>query len=363
MELALYCPDCGYYEKENDNLGRRGDFYTSVSVGSLLGELLAFQFAEWLAESPREQVQIMETGAHDGRLAADILGWLTRRRPELLERVDYLISEPSVRRRGWQQKMLGSFSRHVRWVEMDSEDSMFRVKGVIFSNEFLDALPVHRVGWDARRHEWFEWGVTSEQGRFVWTKLTGSLGLGPASGSFRRLADLPAEFLAVLPNDFTTELCPAAETWWRRAGDALQTGRLLALDYGLLAEDFLQPQRSNGTLRSYSNHKLSDDVLANPGAQDITAHVNFSAIQATGESVGLKTETFATQGDFLAGVLKWFWVEAEQAGEWTAKHKREVQTLIHPAQLGRAFRVLVQTRSANLRGTDGTSGISRGQMA
>ena len=363
MGVALYCPDCGYYEKENDNLGRRGDFYTSVSVGPLLGELLAFQFAEWLAEIPTGPVQIVEAGAHDGRLAADILHWLARRRPELLERVQYVICEPSGKRRSWQREKLETYLPQLRWLDSELKAPAAWIKGVIFSNEFLDALPVHRVGWDAKRQEWFEWGVTMEQDRFIWAKLGSSTILSSQSACSGRLKDLPDELLAVLPDNFTTELCPAAETWWRRAGMALQTGRLLTLDYGLWVEEFLQPHRSNGTLRAYRGHRLADDVLVEPGKQDITAHIDFSAIQKAGESVGLKTETFATQGDFLTGILKRFWVEAERAGDWTAKRARELQTLIHPAHLGRAFQVLVQTHSTNQSGTDGASGGSPGQNA
>src|SRR5262245_46773071 len=105
MDLALYCPDFGFYEKQKDCVGRRGDFYTSASVGSLFGELLAFQFAGWLEElqTAGGRLQIMEAGAHDGRLAADILAWFKSRRPALFERIGYLIVEPSARRQEWQR--------------------------------------------------------------------------------------------------------------------------------------------------------------------------------------------------------------------------------------------------------------------
>src|SRR5258708_6280467 len=105
MEIALYCPDYGFYEKEKDNVGKGGDFFTSVNVGGLFGELLAFQFAEWAEGAgrkpgdgtPRAQVRIVEAGAHDGRLAADILGWLRGRRGEVFEALKYCIVEPSAR--------------------------------------------------------------------------------------------------------------------------------------------------------------------------------------------------------------------------------------------------------------------------
>ena len=134
MELALYCPIYGYYERERDIIGRRGDYYTSVSVGSLFGELLAFQFAEWLAESqvssakhrvPRaegevgaaaEVIRIVEAGAHDGRLARDILAWMREYRPALFQRLEYWIVEPSEQRRGWQQGALAQFAAKLHWV-------------------------------------------------------------------------------------------------------------------------------------------------------------------------------------------------------------------------------------------------------
>src|SRR5689334_10533502 len=98
MEIALYCPKIGYYERAEGQIGRAGDYFTSVSVGGLFGELLAFQFAEWLAAHADTPVQVVEAGAHEGRLACDILGWLTRER---LDKIEYWIIEPSEERQKW----------------------------------------------------------------------------------------------------------------------------------------------------------------------------------------------------------------------------------------------------------------------
>src|SRR5271168_2711355 len=117
MELALYCPESGYYETDMAKVGRGGDFITSVSVGNLFGQLLGFQFAEWLetpGQSPRRV--IVEAGAHDGRLAGDILGWLRAHRPELFRELKYWLLEPSLKRQGWQQFTLREFSENVGWV-------------------------------------------------------------------------------------------------------------------------------------------------------------------------------------------------------------------------------------------------------
>ena len=381
MELALYCPNCGYYEREEDIIGRRGDYYTSVSTGSLFGELLAFQLAEWLREGcgahterqepsangkAREKgqfIRIVEAGAHGGDLARDILGWLQQYRPALFQSLEYGIVEPSDRRRSRQQQNLVEFSHKVRWISEVAEltggsnpevspprSPAFR--GVIFSNELLDAMPVHRLGWDAKARIWFEWGVTLQAGQFVWTRI---LNRGPAD-SDQHSADpvsishlqLPTEngLLDMLPDGFTTELCPAAEAWWRTAAMALGGGKLVAVDYGLSADEFFMPERKEGTTRGYHHHHYqpTSSVLANPGEQDITADVNFTAIQAAGESAGLKTDSFLTQAKFLTDIAARTWNKAGSFGEWTAERTRQFQTLTHPEHLGRSFRVLVQSR-------------------
>lgn len=343
MDLALYCPDCGYYEKENDRVGARGDFYTSVSVGSLFGELLAFQFSEWLTKLPGGKPQLVEAGAHDGRLAQDILRWLRHWRPALFKELEYVICEPAARRREWQRAMLQDFGKQVRWISGDVKSQRGAFNGVLFSNELLDAMPVHRLGWDMRRREWFEWGVALAEDRFDWRRMGTPQALRASLG-FQQLCRLAAELLDALPDGFIVEIAPAAESWWTEAALALQHGWLMTADYGLGALEFFAPHRVNGTLRAYHRHQVSDDLLANPGGQDLTGHVNFDALQRAGELAGLRTERFTPQGSFFAGIMKRFWPEAESRGEWTSGQARAFQTLVHPEHLGRAFHVLVQTR-------------------
>ena len=342
MELALYCPNYGYYEQKRDTPGKRGDFYTSVSVGPLFGELLAFQFAEWLEQLPIAdcRLPIVEAGAHDGRLAKDILNWLKLQRPTLFERIEYWILEPSTRRQEWQRETLEDFAPHVRWEASHLTPHASRLNGIIFSNELLDAMPVHRLGWDAQRRQWFEWGVTILSERFDWCRLPNSV---PATRHPPPAAIAP-ELLEILPEGFTIEICPAAETWWREAAARLQHGKLVTLDYGLSAEEFFAPQRRDGTLRAYRQHQICGDVLANPGDQDLTAHVNFTALQQAGEAVGLKTESLLTQAQFLTRIGARAWSPENNFGVWSQERSRQLQTLTHPQHLGRAFRVLVQSR-------------------
>ena len=360
MELALYCPVHGYYETKKDNPGRHGDFYTSVGVGELFGQLLAFQFAEWLETlnpparrsaaktaqplaAPKRSaggstLNLVEAGAHDGQLARDILTWLQLNRPQLFGQIEYWIIEPSARRQEWQKETLKKFAPRVRWLSRFNDSTIQRFNAIIFSNELLDAMPVHRFGWDAAAKNWFEWGVTVEREKFAWTKIQ-----SPESDLPSAICHLPSALLEVFPDNYTIETSPAAENWWREAAGILAHGKLLAIDYGHTAAEIFSPGRTRGTLRAYFRHHVSDDLLANVGEQDLTAHVNFSAIQKAGEDAGLKTENFCTQPQFLTQILGNA-VKEKNFGEWNARRTRQFQTLTHPEHLGRAFRVLVQSR-------------------
>jgi SAM-dependent MidA family methyltransferase len=282
----------------------------------------------------------VEAGAHRGELAGDILRWLREWRGDLYERLEYCIVEPSERRLGWQQGTLAEFTSKLRWVnalgalETDgTRDAPHNASRIIFSNELLDAMPVHRLGWNAKERTWFEWAITFEDGRFVWTRMPGPRDIVPG----------PSPLDAVLPDGFTCEVSTAAVEWWREAARVLRVGWLLTFDYGFTSEENFVPERQGGTLRGYFRHMPAAEVLANPGEQDITAHVDFSAIQQVGESVGLRTEAFVTQAQFLTGIAAKILSRAVRFGDWTPERTRQFQTLTHPEHLGRAFRVLVQT--------------------
>lgn len=345
MELALYCPETGYYEANRDNVGRGGDFITSVSVGELFGQLLAFQFSAWLAEpkTQNSELNIIEAGAHDGKLAADILRWLEKFRPKLCSQIEYFILEPSAARQRWQQESLASFAPRVHWFtgfdDLKLKTKNSKLHGVLFSNELLDAFPVHRHGWDAPAKQWFEWGVAVEDGKFAWAKIPNAESSPLPSSIF----DLPSSLLEIMPDGYIVETSPAAEAWWREAAGIFASGKLLAIDYGFTAEEQISPARTRGTLRAYFRHRASDDLLANAGEQDLTAHVNFPAIRQAGEAAGLTTESFQTQTQFLTQILGRAMKE-NSLGEWDVRRTRQFQTLTHPEHLGRAFRVLVQSR-------------------
>lgn len=357
MDLALYCPELGYYERQQDTVGQRGDFYTSVSVGSVFGELLGFQFADWLtaiAGNSGGPLHLVEAGAHDGRLAGDLLNYFRIFHPDIFHRLEYWILEPSPVRRQWQEATLAAFAPHVRWARDWADFPATGVRGIIFANELLDAFPVRRLGWNAAEKSFFEWGVTLRDSNFVWAKMplqnkaemSASSSAANHSTTVENLLGmkLPGDLLDVLPDGFTTEICPAASAWWQQAARALRSGRLLALDYGLEAEDFFRPERVEGTLRAYRQHRLVTNLLDAPGEQDLTAHVNFTPIRRVGEAGGLKTDACEPQSAFLVRVAGNTECPAAAFEKWTPPRVRQFQTLTHPQHLGRSFRVLLQSR-------------------
>ncbi len=329
MELALYEPEDGYYEKQRE-IGRSGDFYTSVSVSQLFGELLAFQFSRWLEEIPPPW-RLVEAGAHAGQLGKDILAWLRAYRPEQFERLRYAIIENSSRRRGWQAETLREFANQVEWLEDVSALETKSVRGIIFSNEFFDAFPVHRAGWDAQQKQWFEWVVGGRGEQFVWAKRDWPAELPKPK--------LPIELEPFLPEGFTTEVQLAAPGWWKTAAGALRTGKLLTIDYGLLDEEFFRPERADGTLRGFLRHHLMTDLLSHVGEQDLTAHVNFSALIESGEEAGLRTEAFLSQEKFLTQIAAAHWSDNNPP---TPREAAAFRSLAHPDQLGGRFKVLIQ---------------------
>jgi len=334
MELALYCPDYGYYARESDTVGRQGDFYTSVSCGPLFGQLLAFHFDQLVQHLPSRPLQFVEAGAHNGDLAFDLLSWLRAFRSDTFEQIRYLIVEPLANLRARQQKRLQEFGAKVEWlVELPQPAA---VQGVIFSNELLDAMPVSTFGWDKQRGSWFEWGVYLHNDRFEWCHLPVAAGV--------RLLEWPAELLEVLPDHFTVDFSPNAEKWWRHAAMALQHGWLLTFDYGMEQTELFAPHRIGGTLRAYQSHRHDSDLLARPGTKDLTAHVNFTRIRQVGEECGLLTKRLCSQAAFLGGIAPEFIRESQVAERMSVGLAANLKTLLHPEHLGREFRFLAQSR-------------------
>ena len=331
MELALYNRDHGYYRKSH--IGKAGDYFTSISVGPLFGQMLAYFLAKQLATLPGE-IQIVEAGANDGALATDILTWLAEKQLDFAQRLVYYIVEPLAELQERQREKVAEVGRvgrrapsQVRWVS--TVQHLPTIHGAFISNELLDAFPVHVFRWQRADREWREYGVNSD------------FNFAPMA-SLPKWAHEPLDELKPLephlPDQFTVEFSPAAEFWWHSAADKLSQGLMIAFDYGEESTALWSPTRAQGTVRAYQSHKLVADVLADPGGQDITASVNFTRIQRAGERAGLKTSPLQTQSQFLTKIAAEFFTNP------TATEVRQFQTLTHPEHLGRVFKVIVQSR-------------------
>ena len=343
MELALYHPLHGYYEAEG-RIGKSGDFITSVSVGDLFGALLCEQLRLWTKEQGEECPIWVEAGAHDGRLACDILNHCQRHHPQTYERIQYLIVEPSETRRRRQERRLERHSSKAQWMKSWEERRRNSISGVIFSNELLDAFPVERVCWDAANRIWRRWGVTAKDGNLHWRILPepfSSLATG-LGGEFSE------EILEHLPDGFTTEVGVAASHWWEQAAARLAVGYLFTVDYGLEAQEFLALRRRQGTLRAYLRHRQTLNLLENPGQQDLTSHVNYTVLLEAGQSKGLETVGIRPQEKFLTDILRRLSKDGRLAEVLTPSRIRQLQSLIHPDHFGRSFSVLIQKRPPNV---------------
>ena len=327
MALALYHLEQGYYARPGP-IGRSGDFLTSVSVGPLFGRLLARQFRQMAGLLEEDEFWIIEQGAHDGRLARDILEeW--RALSDNSKALRYAIIEPSPAARETQKGLLAGSGRQVLWFERVEDLAEQKPAGVYFSNELVDALPVRLVqhvgGW---------------RERCVINKRPGSFAWAPMEISDDELRAALAELaLPDWPN-YCTEISLEARRWMRGASACLRRGYIVTIDYGFPASLYYAPFRKEGTLSCYRNHRRGLDVLSAPGEQDVTAHVDFTALAHVGEMAGWTTQGWVDQQHFLTGIV-------EQENEVVRPAEvRAFQTLTHPDHLGMRFKALVQAKNA-----------------
>lgn len=340
MELALYHPARGYYRRgrETPRTGRKGDFFTSVSTGPLFGRLLARQFLEmWERMEKPAPFWIVEQGAENAWLACDILAWCRDEAPDFFAALRYGIFEIDSSMRDEQEKVLeaAGFEKKVRWMAgVEAWESKDKPIGVFFSNELVDAFPVHRVV--RRGGEWLEFHVTlDERGRFAWCEREiRNVALAGA------VQELPAL------DGYATEINLRARSWMEWLAQTWPWGYVVTIDYGFPASIYYEVFRKSGTLSGYKEHRRVDDILAEPGSCDLTAHVDFTALARIGEKEGLVMLGFLDQQHFLTGIAH---DELEgRAGPKAgiAENLRAWQTLTHPDYLGTRFQVLLQAKNA-----------------
>lgn len=331
MHLALYTPHLGYYSGDANKFGEGGDFVTAPEISPLFAQALANQVVQVLQLGGGD---VLELGAGTGRLAA---GLLLRLQALAQLPARYLILEVSGSLRARQQRLLqetlpAELLQRVQW--LDALPDAF--EGVIVGNEVLDAIPVHVLTWQGG--DWLEQGVAWSEG-LIWQAK-------PVEAR-AWVADLDAEDL---PEGYTTEVCPAAQGLIASLASTLVRGAILLPDYGFAASEYYHPQRAQGTLMCHYQHHAHDQPLLYPGLQDITAHVNFTAMADTALKHGLDCAGYTSQAQFLinCGILQLLQqVPAEDSARYLPM-VAAVQKLLSPAEMGELFKVLALSKGVSL---------------
>ncbi|MGE5214276.1 MAG: class I SAM-dependent methyltransferase [Nitrospirota bacterium] len=306
MQQALYHPEYGYYSSGRCVIGRKGDYFTNVSVGPVFGQLLALQFSEiWERLGKINEFVIVEQGAHDGQFARDVLEFVQQDLPEFFEALRYRIVEPFPILKEQQSRCLEPFGDKIEWRE--ASDSF---TGVHFSNELLDAIPVRLI-----------------------------------SDGTEKLVGLDGDnFVFVERSVEKTTFNQAALESIDHIATSLQRGYVIAIDYGFLDEPF----ERNAQVRAL--HRNLDSPFIQIGDADITMSVDWRSIIDRAQANGLRVAGFTDQHHFLTGILSQI-----QTGDFgqalladSPKVKRELQTLLHPEMLGRAFQVLALEKNLDI---------------
>lgn len=331
MQLALYKPNLGYYSGGAKKFGYGGDFVTAPEISPLFAQTLARQVAQVLAEIPNANV--LELGAGTGQLAVDLLLSLQiiEQLPEryyILEVSDHL---RQVQLETLRKKLPETLFRRVEWLN----ELPANFHGFIFGNEVLDAIPVHII--HTQSDGVYERGIVVEQGDLVWQSRKID-----ANNSLQQQQLLEVAEKLILPNDYITEICPAAAGLIASLASALQQGVLLMIDYGFCAREYYHPQRNLGTLMCHYQQQAHINPLINIGLQDITAHVDFTCIAYAGVNAGLELSGFCSQAQFLmnSGILD---VLSEVSPIDMARYAplaAAAQKLLSPAEMGDLFKVI-----------------------
>jgi SAM-dependent MidA family methyltransferase len=376
MARALYEPGLGYYAGPARPFGAEGDFVTAPELSPLFAECVAVQVSQWFGHAAPE---VVEFGAGTGRLAAGVLGALRALGTPARR---YAIVEVSGALRARQRETL---AREAPWA-LDAVEWLdalpASIDGVVLGNEVLDAMPV-RV-WEHEGGALRELGVVLDADRgFAWAARPADAALREAVARALRAADDadPADgsdddtdadvrrglgpggadpFARLGPGRYCSELGEQAAAWVATVGRALRRGAMLLVDYGFPAREYYHPQRDGGTLIAHRRHHAHADVLRWPGLQDVTAHVDFSAVARAARGAGLAPLGYASQARFLlnCGVLDRFAAEARDASLDRARVRAlgALQTLLSEAEMGELFKAIAFGRGV----PDDAIGFARG---
>ena len=340
MAACLYEPGLGYYTSPGRKVGAEGDFYTSITVHGAFGRVIAREIAQmWRSMGMPADFTLVECGAANGRLACDIMDFLAEREPVMYQNLQLLLVEQEPTLESAQREMLAAHLARLSWLSpIEFASGSFSFSGCLYSNELIDALPVHRVV------------MTSDGLREIFVTC--------ANGEFAEEAAQPStpELGAYLER-VGVELHPGqqaevnlnAPKWLASAATALRSGFILTIDYGYPAPELYAHRRKLGTLLCYYRHQIEENPYLRPGLQDITSHVDFTTLMKCGEALGLQNDWFGEQYRFLlsAGIVEEI-EEIERSAisdEEKLRLRLTLKKLIMPeGGMGETFKVLIQSK-------------------
>ncbi|OEF99286.1 hypothetical protein BHF71_09185 [Vulcanibacillus modesticaldus] len=342
MKMALYEKELGYYTKDRTKIGKEADFYTSSSVGPVFGYTIANNFVELLPYTTNDnKFSILEIGGGNGRFARDVLDGLRDEHQKIYNNLTYYMLETSPYHEKIQKAMLGDHLDRVKWI--NDLEILSGFNGLIFSNELVDAFPVYKVR--QQNGELKEVYVTWDEKESEFKEIIDEI-------SDHRLKKYFDDMGITLKEGQTTEVNLDAVDWIKSVGKILNRGYVLTIDYGYPAEELYASHRHEGTLMCYYKHTANDNPYQNIGDQDITTHVNFTALINYGSEVGLETIWFTHQSNFLLnnGILNYLREVGISNGrdifnDEDLKLNRAIRQLITPGEMGETFKVLLQQKN------------------
>ncbi len=343
MDVVLYDPQYGYYSSGAVEIGSKGDFFTAVSLGKDFGELLAIQlFQIWQNLHCPDNFSLVEMGAGNGDLAKDIINYLQENHSDFISVLNYIIIEKSPSLRDTQQQKLADFNKiNLTWKSWD-EIPDNKLVGCCFSNELVDAFPVHQIVIHNQSLQ--EVFVTEKEGKI--TEHYDNI----STAKLQQYFDLvEIEIMKQdYPQDYRTEVNLMALDWVETVAKKLNKGYLLTIDYGYQAAKYYHPQRSQGTLKCYYQHRHHNNPYVNLGQQDITTHVDFTALENQGKKSGLETVGLTKQAMFLMALGLGDRLQELSSGKYNVREifqrRNALHQLINSGGLG-GFGVLIQGKN------------------
>ncbi|MEZ0323108.1 MAG: SAM-dependent methyltransferase [Hydrogenothermaceae bacterium] len=334
MEIALYHPEYGYYTSYKEKIGGFGDYFTASELDPIFGQLLSKQFVEIYENYFKNQfINIVEIGSGKGYLLHDIIRYIKNFYPDIYKNIKFISVEKSGYHRQLQKDLLKDFD-NIDYIPDISD--LPKIKGIIYSNELFDAIPVHMI--KVKEGKIYEVYISlDEEDEVV------EIERETCDEIKKYIKDLDID----LPDNITTEINIDAVKVISMLAEKLERGFIFTIDYGYPSKELYKPYRNRGTLICYYKHTYNENYYQNVGLQDITSHVNFSALSYYGEKAGLKTLGFTDQAHFLInlGLAQELNSLYEKGDYKSYERANRLKTLILPKGMGEKFKILIQSKN------------------